>query len=410
MKIVVNQMAALGQKTGVGHYAFQLYRHLRARFGEQVEPYPSKRWQRWEQRLYESYQWMCRLKKRWSRVPSLYLPGGVFQKLVQSVRRWYAHAQLHMHRQIFFGDRYQLYHEPNFIPFASSLPTVTTWHDLSALLYPQWHPAERVKWVQDNLPLTLAQSSHFITGSEFIRRQLIKYLHIPADRVTCVNYGARPEMKPLPGPEVEHILRTLGYPSRYLLYVGTIEPRKNVLRLMQAYCSLPFSVRAAWPLLLVGGRGWRMEREQDYYQSVARHAGVQHVGYVADKYLPALYNGARALLYPSYYEGFGLPPVEMLACGGAVITSTAEALVEVVGQQAHLVHPEDTDGWRQALLRVVTDEDWWQHLRAGAVHKASAFTWQRCAEETHAVYRKVLQAQEARASVPICARTLTKAA
>lgn len=391
MRIIFNQLTVIGHKTGVGHYSCQLYRHLRSQFASQIYSYPSERWQPWQRRLFAAYQCLHSLKQRWSKVPWVYLPGSILQGLTHRLRHWYDQVQREFHRKVFFGDRYQLYHEPNFIPFPSSLPTVTTLHDLSALLYPQWHPADRVKWYEEHFQQALSQSAHFLAVSEFTRRQVIEHLGISPRRVTCVYNGARPEMRPLPPSEVERVLKRLQYPAQYLLYVGTIEPRKNVLRLMQAYCSLPSSLREAWPLLLVGRWGWHVEAEQDFYQSVGRHKGVQHVGYLADKYLPAVYNGARALLYPSYYEGFGFPPLEMLACGGAVITSTAEAVVEVVGGQAHLVAAEDTAGWGQAMARAITDHDWWRSLRAGAVAAASPFTWHRCAQQTWAVYQQVLR-------------------
>src|SRR6185369_12251922 len=112
--------------------------------------------------------------------------------------------------------------------------------------------------------------------------------------------------------------------------------------------SLPESLRVRYPLVLVGGWGWNAGEVADYLSREARHRGVIHLGYVADADLPALYNGARALVYPSHYEGFGLPPLEMLACGGAVLASTAGAVAEVVGSQAHLIAADDFDGWRAA--------------------------------------------------------------
>jgi alpha-1,3-rhamnosyl/mannosyltransferase len=205
----------------------------------------------------------------------------------------------------------------------------------------------------------------------------------------------------LPTAQVQAALRRLGLPERYLLHVGTIEPRKNLLLLLRAYCALPAALRERWPLLLVGGWGWDVGPVRDYWQAEARHRGVRHVGYVPDGDLAAIYNGARALLCASFYEGFGLPPVEMLACGGAVLCSTAAALVETAGPCAHLVDPRDADGWRAAMRRVVEDDDWWLSLRRGAVAAARAFTWERAATETWAVYRRALGM--APAAVPLAA-------
>jgi alpha-1,3-rhamnosyl/mannosyltransferase len=133
-------------------------------------------------------------------------------------------------------------------------------------------------------------------------------------------------------------------------------------------------------------------------------SGIIHLGYVPEAHLAALYNGARALVFPSLYEGFGLPPVEMLACGGAVLASTAGAVAETVGGQAHLIEPLDVDGWRQAMQRVLTDEDWWQSLRRGAVEAAKPFTWEQCAVDTIQVYRK-LTGERGRVSAPSTERT-----
>ena len=159
--------------------------------------------------------------------------------------------------------------------------------------------------------------------------------------------------------------------------------------LLRLYCSLPDSIRAAYPLLLVGGWGWNTAELATYYHDEARHRGVRHLGYVADEHLPILYNGARALLFPSFYEGYGLPPVEMLACGGAVLASTAGSIVELAGRHAHLLDPRDEDAWRAALLRITSDNDWWTTLRQNAPAAAKPYTWARCAADTLAVYRKV---------------------
>jgi alpha-1,3-rhamnosyl/mannosyltransferase len=187
-----------------------------------------------------------------------------------------------------------------------------------------------------------------------------------------------------------------------LLYVGTIEPRKNIMTLLRAYCALPERIRSDWPLLLVGGWGWNAGDVADFLESGGRQRGVLYRPYVPEDSLSALYNGARALVYPSLYEGFGLPPVEMLACGGAVLASTAGALVETVGQKAHLIEPMDLDGWRWAMQRVVEEDDWWQALRRGAVEAVQSFTWERCAADTLRVYRR-LGGKEMKVDQPLAA-------
>jgi alpha-1,3-rhamnosyl/mannosyltransferase len=177
----------------------------------------------------------------------------------------------------------------------------------------------------------------------------------------------------------------------YLLYVGTLEPRKNLDTLLRAYCDLPSELRASCPLVLAGGWGWRAEGLREQFEQEGRAKGVLHLGYVAEADLPTLYSGARALVFPSLYEGFGLPPVEMLACGGAVLASTAAAVAEVLhGSNAHLVEPLDVVAWRDALARVIADDDWREQLRRGAEVHAARFSWDACANATLHAYRRVV--------------------
>jgi alpha-1,3-rhamnosyl/mannosyltransferase len=294
------------------------------------------------------------------------------------------HARRWLNRRHF-----DLYHEPNYLTLPCDLPTVMTLHDLSVYSHPEWHPPERVARHQRHFERSLQQCVHFLTDSEFIRQEVIRTLSLPVERVSCIPLGVRPHFRPLPGAEVHNTLRQLGLPPRYLLYLGTLEPRKNVLRLMQVYCSLPAPQRDRWPLLLVGGWGWKTEEIAEYYHREARHRGVRQLGYLADEHLAAVYNGARALVFPSLYEGFGLPPLEMMACGGAVLASTAGALVETVGTRAHLVEPEDSDAWRVALLRILREDDWWLALREGVTEVARPYTWERCAARTLRAYRHI---------------------
>ncbi|MCI0682824.1 MAG: glycosyltransferase family 4 protein [Gemmataceae bacterium] len=392
MRVLFNCLSAMGVRTGVGHHTAELLRALRRLAGQRqtgadlrIDVYPSGgiRWlSTIGARLFTS------LGREGNAGPkSAAASAPLTKRVARGIAAW-GRAALDRHaRSAFFGRPHHLYHEPNFIPRPSDLPTLTTWHDLSALAHPEWHPPERVAWFERELPRTLAQSTHFLAVSGFTRREVIRVLGVAPERITCVHNGIRAECRSLPAAIVARRLRRLDLASGYLLCVGTIEPRKNVLTLMKAYCGLPAPLREQCPLLLAGAWGWNAAAVADYFHDQARSRGVRHLGYVRVGDLPALYNGARALVYPSHYEGFGLPVAEMLACGGAVVASTADALREVAGDRAHYVEADDVDGWRAALARVIHDDEWRQALRHGAVERARSFSWDRAAAETLAVYR-----------------------
>jgi alpha-1,3-rhamnosyl/mannosyltransferase len=208
--------------------------------------------------------------------------------------------------------------------------------------------------------------------------------------VTTVHCGIAPSFRPRSPQEITAVRERLGLPARYLLYVGTIEPRKNLTTLLRAFCDLSAELRDACPLVLGGAWGWKSELERELFESEARHRGVRYLGYVADEDLPGLYAGAEALFYPSHYEGFGLPPVEMMACGGAAVVSTADAVREVVGTHAPLLEPDDLAGWRNAMRRAITDREFLAPYRRGALAHAARFNWDAAARQTHAVYQAVL--------------------
>jgi alpha-1,3-rhamnosyl/mannosyltransferase len=384
MRVIVNCMSVKGHKTGIGHHTAELLRCLRARTAPDViDDFPPP----WLRRAREVLRRTPPRHQDADRPPAPPAPPSLRQSLGYGVRRTGRILFDQSFRLLCAWQGYDLYHEPNFLPLPTGTPTLVTLHDLSVLLHPEWHPAERLREYERAFPRAVGRAIHFLTVSEFVRQEVIRHLNVPPGRVTRVYNGVRPGLGPLPGAEVAAALDRLGLPPRYLLCLGTIEPRKNVLRLLQAYCALPGPLRERWPLLLVGSWGWHTEAVAEFYQSEARHCGVRHVGYVAEEHLGVVYNGARALVFPSLYEGFGLPPVEMLACGGAVLASTAGAVAETVGRHAHLIDAEDTDGWRAGMARVLTDDDWWRGLRAGSTEAARPYTWERSAAETLAVYR-----------------------
>jgi len=373
MRVILNGVSALKPKTGVGHTTVYLHRALRQQSGGTFWLYPGET-------ISGAGQQFLKAKKtgaatsavtpRWNtRITDL--AKAAYREHFRLVARW---------------GNFDLYHEPNFVPIRTHLPTVVTVHDLSVILHPEWHPADRVTFHEKHFHKGLAAAEHIIVVSESVRREMIDLLGIAPNRVTAIHNGIGEQYF---GPKPT-TCRDVRLPSRYLLTVGTIEPRKNLCTILHAYCDLPGELRAECPLVIVGGWGWKSEPEREFFENEARHRGVIHFGYAADAELPALYSGATALLYPSFYEGFGLPPVEMLASGGGVIASTAAAVREVVGKHALLLDPHDLESWRDAMARVIREPDSLaEYSRGGAAH-AWQFTWSSAAQRTLGVYRDVL--------------------
>jgi alpha-1,3-rhamnosyl/mannosyltransferase len=217
-----------------------------------------------------------------------------------------------------------------------------------------------------------------------------RYLGLAPERVTAMLCGVGPQFRPQGADAIARVRAKYGLSPRYALYVGTIEPRKNVGTLLRAFCDLTPELRERCPLVLAGGWGWKAEAERELFHAEARHKGALHIGYVPDADLPALYAGADALLYPTFYEGFGMPPVEAMACGTPAITSTADAVREVVGRNALALDANDLDGWRSVLARVAAEPEFLEEYRRDGPAHAARFTWGACARTVHGVYRKVL--------------------
>ena len=376
MRVVMNGLAALKPKTGVGHYVARLH----AAMGEAVSLYPGEKLGHIITRLQNRVQSKSNPK-----------PGDDRRRGVNDLKNLLKHlgktaVGLHFakHCQV---HNYDLYHEPNFIPFSTQLPTVITVHDLSVLLHPEWHPADRAKHHDRHFVPAVRRARHVIAVSREVRRELIAHLGVRSEKVTAIHNGVGNEFRPHTEREVDAARHRLKLPARYFLCVGTIEPRKNLLTVLKAFADLPAKMRRHCPLVLAGPWGWKSEPEREFL--AAHPDGVIALGYAAAADLPALYAGSAALLYPSHYEGFGLPPAEALACGTRVVASrTCAAVREVVGPHGTFVETTDIPAWREVLKSIASDRD---ILKTGSgIAHARQFTWQRAADETLQVYREVL--------------------
>jgi glycosyltransferase involved in cell wall biosynthesis len=381
MRVLFNGASAIRPKTGVGHTTANLHRALVAEFPRDAFwLYPGDRARRFAARFFKPSA------RSSGSPPKPRLPSLPKRLALRAARLGYA---AHFHAVARVG-RFDLYHEPNLVPFGVPLPTVVTVHDLSVILFPEWHPADRVKRYEQAFARGVAAAAHILVDSDAVRGEALRVLGLAPNRVTTVHCGIRADFRPQPPEEIAAVRARLALPERYLLYVGTVEPRKNLTTLLRAFCDLPAPLRESCPLVLGGSWGWKSEPERELFEAEARHRGVRYLGYVADEDLPGLYAGAEALFYPSHYEGFGLPPVEMMACGGAAVVSTADAVREVVGASAPLLDPNDLAGWRDAMRQAITDPDSLAAFRRNGPATAARFNWANAARQTFSVYQAVL--------------------
>jgi alpha-1,3-rhamnosyl/mannosyltransferase len=286
----------------------------------------------------------------------------------------------------------QLYHEPNFLPFNFDGPTVITAHDLSWIRFPETHPGKRVAVMNELFPKALARADHVLTDAAYVRQEIIDVFGLATERITSVPLGARSIFRPRTSDDCRPVLekRSLEYRG-YVLCVGTLEPRKNLELAIRAYVGLPASFRQRRPLVIVGMKGWLTSGLESLMQPLVATGEIRPLGFMSEATLAALYAGALALVYPSLYEGFGLPPLEAMASGTPVIVSDRSTLPEVVGAAGVQIAADDDLGLREALLRFDEDPAFWMQRAQASLDQASQFSWERCARETLDIYRKVIK-------------------
>jgi glycosyltransferase involved in cell wall biosynthesis len=278
------------------------------------------------------------------------------------------------------------------LPPLRRTPSVFTVHDLAFLVHPETHLRSNRLYLAAMLPRYVAAATLVVADSEATRRDVLARFRVAPDKVRVVPLGVEPAFAPVALAEARALVaRRHGLTAPYLLSVGTLEPRKNLRGLVAAYRAL-LQRHSDLPLLAIAGaEGWLYG---DLYRLVQREglAGrVRFLGRVADADLPALYSAAAAFVYPSLYEGFGLPPLEALACGTPVVCSNRSSLPEVVGDAALLVDPTDAGALAGALARLLADEPLRRELRARGLARAARFTWERTATETLAAYHEALR-------------------
>jgi glycosyltransferase involved in cell wall biosynthesis len=295
--------------------------------------------------------------------------------------------------------RVDVYHGPAYaLPLAPTVPAVVTVHDLSFLRLPETFPRAQGAYLRVATRRAVRRAEAVVAVSEFTRRELVDLVGADPARVYCVPNGCDPACRPLPAADVEAWRAAAGLPARFILTVGTLQPRKNLGTLLDAYARLRGRLADAPDLVIAGAPGWGDEDLGRRAQALGIGARVRFTGYVPGESLPLLYNAATLFALPSRYEGFGLPVVEAMASGTPVIVAAAGSLPEVAGGAGVVVDPLDAEAWASALAALLADAGRRAALGEAGLARAARFTWDRAVRETAQVYRRARAGRAGRAA------------
>ncbi|MEZ4620307.1 MAG: glycosyltransferase family 1 protein [Caldilineaceae bacterium] len=290
----------------------------------------------------------------------------------------------------------QIYHATEHLLPYLRRPTLLTVHDLIFERYPEHHKLTNRLFLTVGMRLFVRRASAIVAVSQQTKRDLIELYQTPAEKIQVIYQGIDPSFAPATADQVERIRETYapravdGRCRPYLLMLGTLEPRKNHLTAMKALLRLK-AAGLPHALLVVGGEGWLFEPIRQQVAALALQNDVHFTGYVPAEDLAPLYGGAACVLQPSLYEGFGFPVLEAMACGAPVICSNVSSLPEAAGAAALMVDPLDDEALAAAVQRVITERNLAETMRAKGLIHAAQFRWERCAAETVAVYRRIVE-------------------
>jgi len=291
--------------------------------------------------------------------------------------------------------RLDLLHSPDFIPpQAGYRRSVITVHDLTFLHYPEFLTPDSRRYYNNQIRWAVGRASAISADSAATRDDLVDLLGVDANKISVIHLGLEPQYTPaaVDGGGDDAVLKRLGLPRGYVLFVGTFEPRKNVPGLLSAYALLRQRCPDAPPLVLAGRRGWLFENSLEKIRALGLESHVTILSELAEDDLPALYRGAGLFVLLSHYEGFGFTVLEAMGCGVPAVVANRASLPEIAGGAALLVEPDDPAGAAEAMVRGLSDSDLRADLKARGLAQAARFTWDSTARATLALYHRVLAA------------------
>src|SRR5713226_930787 len=375
MRIGLDGFPLLTPRTGVGHYTFELARALALLSPsddfELVAPSP------FPGSIIEELRRNC---------PDNLHPVTVEGNSIRRRRWWAVGLPLYLRKaslDLFHGTNYE-------VPLWNKRRSVLTIHDLSILLHADTHRADLARRARRRLPVMTRSASMIITATECVRREISEHLPVKADRIRVTPFAPRSGFHALPAAQANPTRQRLGIEDEFILFVGTVEPRKNLLTLMRAFDQILRQTSRRPQLVVVGAEGWLMEELFAFIKQSSISDRLRLTGYLDDDDLRALYSSCTVFVYPSIYEGFGLPPLEAMACGAPVIASNIATLRETLGGVAQLVEPNDAEALAKSIVEFLEDEGRRRVLSHRGLEHAGKFSWERTARLTFEVYREIL--------------------
>lgn len=372
MEILINTIPLLSPMTGVGKYTLYLSRTLKEIDRENIYIYF---YGYYSQNLTVSNSrvsfFLQAIKEIIKKIPFLadYIRGGL---------------------SAFSNKVFDIYFEPNFILLerVKAKKRIVSVFDFSFELYPQWHPEERIKYFRKNFWKSIKKADRVVVPSNFIYNQAINQYGLEKKLLRVVYPGVDHEVFRECSAETTDIdINKYSLPENFILFVGSIEPRKNLKNLLLAYQSLPDYIKEKFKLVLVGFSGWK---NREIMEILKKHKdNIIYKGYVSERELAYIYNRASLFVFPSFYEGFGLPPLEAMACGCPVLVSNRASLPEVCGDAAVYCEPDEPESIAEAMYKVLEDEELRKSLIIKGKERAKFFRWDKTAREILNIFEEV---------------------
>lgn len=377
-RIAIDAQSVWGQRTGIGNYTYHLVENLPKIDQKNQYFYIFNSFSKKLPQL-SAFQYK-NVTPIFTRIPNLWYNHTNRQQLY---KWWFPFLLKQLNIELFHGtDFIGTYH--------NSFKTIITVHDLSFCHYPQFFP-NYLNNLRSEMSPHLNQAHTIITDSDSTSRDIETfYPQVDKNTIKRIYLGIDDVFfKPVDEITIEKTKTKYKLPQQFFLFLGTLEPRKNLVGLISAYRQLPNNIKQTYPLVIAGKKGWLYEPIFEMIKKPDLNPHIHVLGYVANDDIPAILQAAILFVYPSFYEGFGLPVLEAMASGTPVITSNTSSLIEISADVAYLINPNNTDSIIEGIINLISNQEYYNYLKKSGPSHAKTFSWEKMVKEVINVYESV---------------------